>query len=202
MEHLLRQKSISAFKTVLNILCTRHCPRPSLKLSQFRTIRVGKHLAANYEGDGRSTIAILNKQHKSILMIDSYSTLGFRLNNGIFAVGPIAIFPKTVLHWNVNTASDISPESLSLFALLEPKLDILVFGTGDVRAPVSSEVVNFLRSKKISTEILPTVQACNIFNFLNVEGRCVAGAFIPPTVSCDFVDELDLVEGPKRDVLA
>lgn len=200
MEHLLRQKTIPACKTVLNVLCTQQCPRPSL--SQFRPICTGKHLLANYEGDGRTTVAILNKLHKNILMIDTYSSLGFRLNNGIFAAGPVAIFPRTVLHWNVNTASDISPESLSLFALLEPKLDILVVGTGDVRSPLSAEVMHFLRRKRISTEILQTVQACNIFNFLNVEGRCVAGAFIPPTSSSSFSDEFELVDGPKMDVLA
>lgn len=48
--------------------------------------------------------------------------VGFRFNNGIVAIGPIAIFPRSVLSWNVKDHNDISPESLSLFCSLDPKI--------------------------------------------------------------------------------
>lgn len=53
--------------------------------------------------------------------------VGFRLNNGMFVLGPMAIFPKTVLSWNVSGPSDINENSLSLFLHLVPNLGKLLF---------------------------------------------------------------------------
>lgn len=39
-----------------------------------------------------------------------------------------------------------------------------------------------MQRKKVTFEILATEQACATFNFLNSEGRCVAGALIPPII--------------------
>jgi hypothetical protein len=48
--------------------------------------------------------------------------IGFRLNNGMYVLGPMAIFPRTVLSWNVGSVDEINEDSLSLFCLLEPKI--------------------------------------------------------------------------------
>lgn len=37
-------------------------------------------------------------------------------------VGPLALFAKTAVGWDIKCADDITPESLSAFLLLEPKL--------------------------------------------------------------------------------
>lgn len=107
----------------------------------------------------------------------------YRLNNGIRIIGPMAIFPRSVLSWNIGDISEVNQESLSLFCILEPKIDILVIGAGDYgnQNKIDPAVLVYLRSKKISIELLPTEQACSTFNFLNSENRYVAGAFIPPT---------------------
>lgn len=72
----------------------------------------------------------------------------------------MAIFPRSVLSWNVSHSSDINEETLSLFCVLEPKIEILVLGIGDDR--VSSEVAQRIRTVvrkyKINLEILPTEQ--------------------------------------------
>lgn len=47
-----------------------------------------------YEGDGKTTVTVLNKEVESGLMIDTYSQYGFRLNNDLVVMGPIAIFSK------------------------------------------------------------------------------------------------------------
>lgn len=164
-------------------------------ISVSRTFFSSKILwTGNYEGDGKTTVTILNREHKYLLMVDTYNNYGFRLNNGIFAVGPLAIFPRTILQWNVNTINELTIESLSLFCLLEPKLDILIIGTGDKKILPSKDVLKYLKSNKISAEILPTDQACSTFNFLNAEGRCVAGAFIPPESVTVFEEELKILE--------
>ncbi|XP_050047293.1 NADH dehydrogenase [ubiquinone] 1 alpha subcomplex assembly factor 3 [Dermacentor andersoni] len=135
---------------------------------------------SSYEGDGKTTVSVLNKERIDMLLVDSYSTAGFRLNNGLFVVGPIALFPRSVLQWRVKSSYDIIEESFSLFTLLEPKLDVLVIGLGDSGETLDMKVVQHLKKKKIAVEMHPTAIACSTFNFLNVEDRNVAAAMIPP----------------------
>lgn len=49
---------------------------------------------ASYEGDGKTKVNILNRELELGLMINSYSQYGFRLNNDLKVVGPMAIFPR------------------------------------------------------------------------------------------------------------
>lgn len=77
--------------------------------------------------------------------------------------------------------------------MVEPKLDIIVFGVGDKVENFNfyKRILPFSRKFKIPFEILPTDQACATFNFLNSEGRYVAGAMIPPqTIKPTEDDEL------------
>jgi len=125
-------------------------------------------------------VTLLNREMGDMICIEGISQLGFHLNSGVQVVGPMAVFPRTVLGWNVATAADITPASLALFAVLEPRLDVLIIGTGDRGATISPDVLAFLRRKRIGFEVLPTEQAAATFNFLNIERRCVAGALLPP----------------------
>ncbi|XP_037032096.1 NADH dehydrogenase [ubiquinone] 1 alpha subcomplex assembly factor 3 [Bradysia coprophila] len=137
-----------------------------------------------YHGDGKTKVNILNQELDLGLMINTYSQDGFRLNNGLNVIGPMAIFPRTVMSWNIATADDINEESLSLFQVLDPKIEILVIGIGDTAAtPALSARINAITRKlNINVEVLGTDSACATFNFLNAEQRLVAGAMIPPTV--------------------
>lgn len=49
---------------------------------------------ATYEGDGKTTAQVLNKDLESGLMINSISKVGFRLNNQMLVLGPMVIFPR------------------------------------------------------------------------------------------------------------
>lgn len=51
---------------------------------------------STYEGDGKTKVNILNRETDLGLMINSYSQYGFRLNNELRVVGPMAIFPRYV----------------------------------------------------------------------------------------------------------
>lgn len=142
----------------------------------------------NFEQDpaycsGKTTVEILNHEQDGNIYIDSYSQIGFRLNSGLRVMGPCAIFPRSVLHWNVRGVEDVSEDSLSLFTMLEPKLDLLVLGVGEREnlGKINFNILKFLKSKRINVEILSTDQALATFNFLNSEKRFVAGAFIPPS---------------------
>ncbi|XP_045595619.1 NADH dehydrogenase [ubiquinone] 1 alpha subcomplex assembly factor 3 isoform X2 [Procambarus clarkii] len=163
--------------------------RPKICTSQQQCLQ-------SSDRDPGSIVKVLNLDVDAGLMVDAYSQLGFRLNNGMSVIGPIAIFPKTVLSWKVISSKDINENSLSLFYLLEPKIDLLVIGVGDAGNYVDTRIIQFLRNKGIATEILPTASACTTFNFLNQEHRCVAGAFIPPmSIS---VNEDEMVQTERR----
>ncbi|KAK6040051.1 hypothetical protein COOONC_22444, partial [Cooperia oncophora] len=87
--------------------------------------------------------------------VRALSCYGFRLMDGSFLYGPVALFPRTALSWRVHTPDDITPRSLSLFAMLEPKIDILVIGAGDKKNidKVRAQIIGFLREHKIGLEI-------------------------------------------------
>ncbi|GJQ66304.1 putative DNA binding protein [Trypoxylus dichotomus] len=78
----------------------------------------------------------------------------------------MAIFPRSVLSWNVEKPDDI------------------IIGVGDKLQDLSfhRKLYPFSRRHNISLEILSTDQACSTFNFLNAEGRYVAAALIPPQI--------------------
>lgn len=72
----------------------------------------------------------------------------------------MVIFPRSLLSWNVCTVDDINEESLCLFWLLEPKIEILVIGIGEemVTPALAQRICNITRKYKINAEILPTEQ--------------------------------------------
>uniref|UniRef100_A0A671T227 Uncharacterized protein n=1 Tax=Sinocyclocheilus anshuiensis TaxID=1608454 RepID=A0A671T227_9TELE len=45
-------------------------------------------------------------------------------------LGPCAVLPPALLQWNVGCHTNITVESLSLFYRLEPRIKVLVLGTG------------------------------------------------------------------------
>ncbi|EFO22171.2 hypothetical protein LOAG_06313 [Loa loa] len=132
----------------------------------------------------RTSLSRLNDQMLECqqIGIGSISKYGFRLYDGQFLYGPIAIFPKAVLSWRVLTPDDITPESVHFFAMLEPKLDVLVVGPGDRQHvdPVRRRIAPFLSEHKIGLEIMHSEEAAMLFNMLNIEYRCVAAALYPP----------------------
>ncbi|XP_067628472.1 NADH dehydrogenase [ubiquinone] 1 alpha subcomplex assembly factor 3 isoform X2 [Eurosta solidaginis] len=157
-----------------------------------------QYVEAAYEGDGKTKVSILNTEEEYGLMITGFSQYGFRLNNDMTIIGPMAIFPRSVLSWNVNSFDDINEDSLRFFCTLEPKIDILIIGIGDqpVSHGLSKVIIEFMKKHKINVEILRTEQACATFNFLNAESRMVASALIPPLhISCN---ENDLLQSKLR----
>uniref|UniRef100_A0A1B6MFV0 NADH dehydrogenase [ubiquinone] 1 alpha subcomplex assembly factor 3 n=1 Tax=Graphocephala atropunctata TaxID=36148 RepID=A0A1B6MFV0_9HEMI len=165
---------------------------------QIRNFSVSYPRVAAYEGDGKTTVSVLNNEDGAAMMINSYSLLGFRLNNGLFLVGPVAMFPRTVLSWNVRDDYDVNVKSLSLFLHLAPKLDVLVIGLSDarnqkllmsLRKEVHEMMSGWKPDRKINIEVLPTEKAVTTFNFLNAEKRFVGAALIPPTHYTPTLDD-------------
>ncbi|CAM2116552.1 unnamed protein product [Caretta caretta] len=127
----------------------------------------------------KTTLKALERESSSMMFIDSYSSRGFTIN-GDKVVGPCAIIPRAILQWNVGSYQDITEESLVLFRLLEPRIEILVLGMGDKVERLEPDVLKFMRECGIAVEVQNTPNACATFNFLTSEGRATAAALIPP----------------------
>lgn len=113
-------------------------------------------------------------------VISRYSTKGFHIQ-GNKLYGSIAVLPRSVYSWKVKNATDINQENLQLFTVLQPKLEILVIGTGLKIEQLSKEVRDYMKRHGIALEVLDTPNACSTFNFLLEEGRLTAAALIPPS---------------------
>lgn len=145
-------------------------------------IIVGRNLnsdSAAYDGDGKTTVKVLGQDDRTLHLVATYSSKGFRLANNLFIYGSILLFPTQVFSWNVRRGIDINLESLMLFDLLVPKVKIVVIGYGQHGEPYDPKIVPELRRKGISCELLPTQHAVTTYNYLLHDSVHVAGAFVP-----------------------
>ncbi|XP_003383876.3 PREDICTED: NADH dehydrogenase [ubiquinone] 1 alpha subcomplex assembly factor 3-like [Amphimedon queenslandica] len=116
-------------------------------------------------------------------LISGYSVQGFNLR-GVQVMGSVALLPRGFFHWKINSADAITPESMSIFTLIEPKLELVILGTGSRMVNIDTAVKRYLQGRGISVEIQDTANACATFNFLLDDGRLAGAALIPPeTVS-------------------
>lgn len=112
-------------------------------------------------------------------VIQGYFTNGFMIR-GVRVMGSVALLPRGMLHWKVTGEHDVCPESFSLFHMIEPRIDLVVLGTGSKVERVSPALTSYLQRKGISLEVQDTPNACATFNFLLDEGRPAGAALIPP----------------------
>ncbi|XP_066900412.1 NADH dehydrogenase [ubiquinone] 1 alpha subcomplex assembly factor 3 isoform X2 [Kogia breviceps] len=106
----------------------------------------------------RTRISLLQRESPHDMYIDSYNSRGF----------------------TVGSHRDITEESFSLFWMLEPRIEIVVVGTGDRTERLQSHLLRAMRQRGIAVEVQDTPNACATFNFLCHEGRVTGAALIPP----------------------
>ncbi|XP_078104687.1 NADH dehydrogenase [ubiquinone] 1 alpha subcomplex assembly factor 3 [Sander vitreus] len=133
----------------------------------------------------RTSVSVMQKEPGSGVMIHSYSSRGFNID-GNKVIGPCAVLPPAILQWKVGSHKDITEESVSLFHMLEPRIEILVLGTGARVERINPSVLALLKRKGIAVEVQDTPNACATFNFLTNERRVAAAGLIPPPVSTEL----------------
>lgn len=109
--------------------------------------------------------------------------MGFTITPSFNIIGPMIIFPRMFLSWNIAASSDMNEENLCLFNILEPRLDVLILGLDQnypAHAPFIKDLRLWMKKSNINGEILPLKHAVSTYNFLAAEGRFVAAALIPP----------------------
>ncbi|KAL6254032.1 hypothetical protein P5V15_015889 [Pogonomyrmex californicus] len=140
--------------------------------------------AAAYEGPGKTTVTFISKEIGSRLLISRCDELGFTLNTGTKVIGPMVIFPRHAICWNIESSKHINDASLSLFTVLEPKPDLLIIGLDDqYDFFYIKNLRECVKKLAITAEIISVYNACTVFNFVNEEGRYVIAALIPQKTS-------------------
>lgn len=91
--------------------------------------QVTSSLIAEEQGEYKTRLASIDDEfNNDMFLIKSFSNKGFRLTNDIFVFGAIAVFPRQIFQWDITGSTGINEESLSLFTLLEPPIDLLIIG--------------------------------------------------------------------------
>ncbi|KAH9110676.1 hypothetical protein LEN26_013667 [Aphanomyces euteiches] len=111
--------------------------------------------------------------------ITEYDDGGFVVNE-VNMRGAIALFPEIAMLWKPKTMDEITKESLAVFTVANPPVEILVLGCGK-RIPrlLDPSLVDYLKSHGIVVEYVDSFNACATFNILNAEDRKVAAAILP-----------------------
>ncbi|ETW05040.1 hypothetical protein H310_04085 [Aphanomyces invadans] len=119
--------------------------------------------------------------------ITEYDDGGFVVNE-VNLRGSIAVFPEIAMMWRPQTMDEITKESLAVFTVANPPVEILVLGCGK-RIPklLKPELAEYLKFNGIVVEYVDSFNACATFNILNAEDRKVAAAILPvdPTLKSD-----------------
>ena len=120
--------------------------------------------------------------------ITAFGDKAFQVNDK-FIKQPILLLPQSVYMWQVKDFDDISIESLSMFTLVYPTIEILFIGTGERTKRVDPEITKYFKSKGIVLEVASTIHAASNFNVLNAEGRNIGAALL--TLQPITADELN-----------
>jgi uncharacterized protein len=111
-------------------------------------------------------------------IIERYGTSGFRVS-GVIHHGPVLVFPDLTVPWHVESASDVTVESLSP-VIEHGGVGVLLLGLGRSTSAVPAVLRSALRAARIALEPMDTGAACRTYNVLVAEDRRVAAALIPP----------------------
>ncbi|KAJ0401574.1 hypothetical protein ATCC90586_002882 [Pythium insidiosum] len=144
------------------------------------------------------------------ISVTEYDEGGFVVND-VNLRGGVALLPDIAMLWKPRRFEEITKESLEVFTIANPPVEILILGCGArIRHQLEPSVKEFLKVNGIVVEYLDSVRvcpriialhctasaqgphvsrsqvnACATFNILNAEDRKVAAAILPwdPTAS-------------------
>jgi uncharacterized protein len=111
-------------------------------------------------------------------VIQGYDVGGFRIS-GLRHEGAVLVFPRRTLAWPVESLGVVTVDSLRALADEDPRIEVLLFGTGRRMSGVSQGLRRALRDAHgVVLEVMDTGAACRTYNVLVAEGRPVAAALL------------------------
>jgi uncharacterized protein len=116
-------------------------------------------------------------------VIQSYGDGGFRIS-GLRHEGSVLVFPTRTIAWPVAGVGDLTAESFADFAAEEPRLEVLLLGTGSRMLAIDPSLRRRLREAHgLVVEVMDTGAACRTYNVLVAEARPVAAALLATDVA-------------------
>ncbi|CAO3618127.1 unnamed protein product [Cunninghamella echinulata] len=108
---------------------------------------------------------------------------GFVLSNNVQINEPLILVNGSPFLWNISLDYVKSPQwdmaPLSIFDLVSPKPELIIFGTGSTFAPLPDHVRQHFHKLGVQVDIMNTKHAAATYNVLAEEGRRVAAALLP-----------------------
>ena len=109
--------------------------------------------------------------------IEAYGRGGFRFS-GMSHLGSFIVLPSGISAWPVSSMSLHKPQDLALALREEPRLDVLLIGTGAEIAAVPDALRRPFREAGISVDGMQTGAAARTYNVMLAENRRVGAALI------------------------
>ena len=110
--------------------------------------------------------------------VRGYGDHAFQVNETLVR-NSIILLPTSYFIWKTIKFDEINEESLSIFPLLFPTIEMVLIGCGEtVPQRLCPNLVKKFRSYGIVLEIMNTNAAISTFNVLNGEGRNVGAAVL------------------------
>lgn len=157
---------------------------PRVEMSSERN--VGEKSMTNRRRDFHSVSSRYSGKMTDILVssIDMYKTDLRAFGDSAFLINDtlvrqsVILLPQSFYLWDVKTFKDVTIDSLSLFAILHPTIEVLLLGCGKTAPQLCPQIRKHFQSKGILVEVGTTSHAASTFNILNQEGRNVAAALL------------------------
>lgn len=111
-------------------------------------------------------------------LIQSYRPDGFTIA-GRRHEGAVLVLEREVLAWAVDDLASLTVDDFAPVMAAEPRVEILVLGSGARFAMPDPALREALRARGIVLEAMDSGAACRTFNVLLAEDRRVAAALLP-----------------------
>ncbi|WP_434619508.1 Mth938-like domain-containing protein [Azospirillum sp. B2RO_4] len=111
-------------------------------------------------------------------VIDGYGPGQFCIS-GQWRVGAVIVLPDRTVTWEATDAASLSVGDFSTVLEAEPKVEILLLGTGPTMRMIPKALRLDLREQGVVVELMDSRAVCRTYNVLLAEGRRVAAAMLP-----------------------
>lgn len=111
-------------------------------------------------------------------VIDGYGPGQFCVS-GQWRVGAVIVLPDRTLTWEASDVASLSVGDFSSVLEAEPKVEILLLGTGPTMRMIPKDLRLGLRERGVVVELMDSRAVCRTYNVLLAEGRRVAAAMLP-----------------------
>lgn len=111
-------------------------------------------------------------------VIDGYGPGQFCIS-GQWRVGAVIVLPDRTLPWEATDVTSLSADDFSAVLTAEPKVEILLLGTGATMRMIPKALRLALREQGVVVELMDSRAVCRTYNVLLAEGRRVAAAMLP-----------------------